>query len=139
MSTPNPAQIYIALRNRLQSMPNASVIVEPGQTYPTSPDTPFILLQDERFDNPRRFVSTTAKERQRGIFALAVMVPLEWSHPQLLGISGAVAARFPKGLVLPITGGNPIRMEKQAQVVNSAYRDGAFQRQPIHCYWNVSS
>jgi hypothetical protein len=139
MSTPNSAQIYIALRNRLQSMPNAPVIVEPGQTYPTAVETPFILLQDERFENPRRFASTTAKERQRGIFALAVMVPLEWSHSQLLGISGAVVARFPKGLVLPVSGGNPIRMEKQAQVVNSAYRDGAFQRQPVHVYWRVSA
>ena len=139
MSTPSPAQTYIALRNRLQTMPSAPVIVEPGEAYPASPDTPFILIQDERFDNPRRFASTGAKERQRGIFALSVMTPLEWTHSQSLGLSGDVAARFPKGLVLPITGGNPIRMEKDAQLVTNAYRDGAFQRQPVHCYWTVSA
>ncbi len=139
MSTPNPAQIFIALRNRLQTMPSAPVIVEPGQTYPTNVASPFVLIQDERLDNPRRFASTSAKERQRGIFALAVMTPLEWTHSQSLGLSGSVAARFPKGLVLPITGGNPIRMEKGAQLVANAYRDGAFQRQPVHVYWQVSA
>jgi hypothetical protein len=139
MSTPNPAQIYIALRNRLQSMHAAPVIVEPGQDYPSNPSVPFVLIQDERLDNPRRYASAAAKERQRGIFALAIMTPLEWSHPQVLGLSGAVAARFPKGLVLPVAGGNPIRMEKQAQVINGAYRDGAFLRQPVHVYWYVSA
>ena len=136
---PNAAQIYIALRNRLQTMPSAPVIVEPGEAYPPDISEPFILIQDERFDNPRRFASTAAKERQRGIFALAVMTPLEWTHSQSLGLSGLVAARFPKGLALPITGGNPIRMEKDAQLVANAYRDGAFQRQPVHVYWVVSA
>jgi hypothetical protein len=135
MSTPNPAQIYIALRNRLQSMHGAPVIVEPGQDYPSNPSVPFVLIQDERFDNPRRYASTSAKERQRGIFALAVMTPLEWSHTQSIGLASAVASRFAKGLVLPVSGGNPIRTEKQAQLINSAYRDGAFQRQPVHVYW----
>lgn len=135
MSTPNAAQIYIALRNRLQTTPSAPVIVEPGQTYPASPDTPFVLIQDERLDNPRRFVTTSAKERQRGIFALAVMTPLEWTHAQSLGLAGAVAGRFPKGLVLPVAGGNPVRIERPGQLVAAAYRDGAFNRQPVNVYW----
>lgn len=133
MSTPNPAQIYIALRNRL-TFSGGPVIVEPGQAYPASPAVPFVLIQDERIDTLRRFASSTP-ERDRGIFALAVMTPLEWRHAQSLGLAATVAARFHKGLVMPVTNGNPVRIERPGQIIGSAYRDGAFNRQPVHAYW----
>jgi hypothetical protein len=133
MSTPNFAQIYIALRNRL-TYTGGPVIVQPGQDYPTAVQTPFVLIQDESLDTPRAFTGATP-ERQRGIFALAVMTPLEWTHAQSLGMADAVALRFPKGLVLPIANGNPVRIERPGQLVASAYRDGAFNRQPVHIYW----
>jgi hypothetical protein len=133
MSTPNPAQIYIALRNRL-TYTGGPAIVEPGQTYPSDVATPFILIQDERLDTARLFVGST-QDRQRGILSLAVMTPLEWTHAQSLGLADAVASRFPKGLVLPIANGNPVRIERPGQLVASAYRDGAFNRQPVHVYW----
>jgi hypothetical protein len=134
MSTPNAAQIYIALRSRL-TYTGAPVIVDPGQDYPTVISAPFVLVQDERLDTPRRFVSAT-NERQRGIFAMAVMTPLEWTHAQTLGLASTIAGRFPKGLVLPVTNGNPVRIERAGQLIGSAYRDGAFLRQSVHTYWN---
>lgn len=134
MSTPNAAQIYIALADHLRGMRDAPVIVEPGQDYPPTPGTAFVLIQDERLDVPRVFASAT-HERQRGIFALAVMTPLEWSHAQSLGLAGAVADRFPKSLVLPVAAGNPVRIERPGQLVASSYRDGSFNRQNVHVYW----
>ena len=133
MSTPNFAQIYIAIRSRL-TYTGGPVIVEPGQAYPDNPAVPFVLIQDERLDTPRLFAGATP-DRHRGIFALAVMTPLEWTHAQSLGLAAEVAGRFPKGLVLPVAGGNPVRIERPGQLVAAAYRDEAFNRQPVHVYW----
>ena len=130
------AKIYLALIARLKLMPGGLAIVEPGQTYPTSANVPFILVQDVRFDPDTPYVGNSEPDEHRGIFALAVMTPLDWTHAQGLGISGAIRVHMPKGAVYS-NGGATVQI-LQTPSAGTAYRDGAWNRLPVSIRWRCS-
>ncbi len=129
-------KIYAALRDRLLTMSGGYDIVEPGETYPTSADTAFILVQDVRFDPTSRYVGGDTPDEHRGQFALAVMTPLEWTHAQGLGIAGLVRAHFPKA-------GKYTKDDARVEILDTpsagtAYRDEAWNRLPVTIRWRCS-
>jgi hypothetical protein len=126
------ARIYTALLTRLKSMGGNYIIVEPGETYPASADTPFILVQDVRFDPVARYQGAQTVDEHRGMFSLAVMTPLAWTHTQSLGIAGLVRAHFPKTSKY-----GPIEI-LQTPSAGTAYRDGAFNRLPVSIRWRAA-
>lgn len=75
-------------------------IVEPSETYPTSADTAFIVVQDVRFEPDPLYIGGTSSDEHRGTFSLSVMTPIAWSHSQTLGIAGLIRDHFPKTLKL---------------------------------------
>ena len=126
------AKIYDALTARLATMPGGVAIVKPGQTYPTSPDVPFILVTDAKLGNDRAYIGSTADDVHTGDLMLDVMVPLHWTHSQHLGVAGGIAAWFTKDLLL----GGLVRITK-TPAVTVAYRDGGFMRLPVSVAWRA--
>lgn len=132
MITQIDAKSYDALIARLAVMPGSYAIVYPGQIYPTAADTPFILVTDARFGNDRVYLSSTADDVYAGFLMLDVMVPLSWTHSQMLGIAGVIRDWFAKDLVLS----GLVRIDRTATVTTS-YRDGSFNRMPVAIRWRA--
>jgi hypothetical protein len=130
------AKIYLALMTRLKLLPGGYAIVEPGETYPTAGNVPFILVQDVRFDPDTPYIGNSDPDEHRGIFALAVMTPLDWTHTQGMGIAGAIRAHMPKGAAYS-NGGALVKI-LQTPSAGTAYRDGAWNRLPVSIRWRCS-
>jgi hypothetical protein len=130
------AKIYLALITRLKLMPGGYAIVEPGQTYPTTGNVPFILVQDVRFDPVARYVGNSEPDEHRGLFSIAVMTPLDWTHTQGMGIAGAIRSHMPKGASYS-NGGATVQI-LQTPSAGTAYRDGAWNRLPVSVRWRCS-
>lgn len=126
------AKIYDALKLRISTMPGGFTIVYPGDIYPTSADVAFIVVTDARFGNERLYNDTAASDNHTGQFMLDAMVPLSWTHSQLLGIAGVVVNWFTKDLRLS----GLVRIE-QTPAVTTSYRDGGFNRLPIAVSWRA--
>jgi hypothetical protein len=130
------AKIWTALRTRLATMPGGYAIVDPGQTYPASADTAFILLQDVRFDPATPYIGGNDPAEYRGQLALLVMTPLSWTHSQSLGIVGLIRAHFPIGAKYA---SGDARVEiLQTPSAGTAYRDGAWNRVPVAVRWRAA-
>jgi len=69
-----------------------------------------------------------------GMFALAVMTPLEWSHAQALGIASLVRGYFSSGTPLTYDGVSVVI--RQAPYAGTAYRDGPYNRLPVNIKWS---
>jgi hypothetical protein len=132
MITDIDAKIYEALKARIASMPGGYAIVYPGQVYPTNVTLPFILVTDVHFGNDRRYLGSDADDWHTGDFMLDAMVPISWTHTQLLGVAGDIRAWFTKDLLL----GDLVRIEK-TPAVTVAYRDGGFMRLPVAVNWRA--
>jgi len=126
------AKIYDALKLHLDDMPGGFTIVYPDDIYPTDADTPFIVVTDARFGNERLYNDSGASDNHLGQFMLDAMVPLAWSHSQLLGIAGVVVDWFAKDLRLS----GLVRIE-QTPAITTVYRDGGFNRLPISVSWRA--
>lgn len=131
------AKIYLALLTRLQSMSGGYDIVEPGETYPTSADTAFIIVQDVRFEPTSPFQGATTQNENRGLFSLAVMTPLAWTHAQTLGITGLVRDHFPKSSKHAYDDVTVEILETPSYVGN-ADRDESWNRLPVNIRWRAA-
>ena len=126
------AKIYDALKLHLSTMPGSFPIVYPGDIYPTEADVAFIVVTDARFGNERLYNDSGAVDSHTGQFMLDAMVPLSWSHSQLLGIAGVITAWFTKDLRLS----GLVRIE-QTPAITTSYRDGGFNRLPVSVVWRA--
>ena len=131
------AKIYKALIDRLDLMPGGYAIVEPGENYPTQADTPFIVVQDVRFEPTSPFVGGSTQNENRGQFSLAVMVPLEWTHFNALTVAGLIRAQFPKSAKY-VNDGVTVCILETPSYVGNAYRDGPFNRLPVSVRWRAA-
>jgi hypothetical protein len=130
------AKIYQALKARLDTMSGGIAVVEPDETYPTESDTPFIVVQDVRFEPDPRCIGDNTRDEHRGTFELAVMAPLEWTHSQLLGVAGIVRSHFPKSLKLYY---DDVKVDiHRTPFAGLTYRDGPFNRLPVSIRWRCS-
>lgn len=118
-------------------MPGGYAIVEPGENYPTQADTPFIVVQDVRFEPTSPFLGGSSQNENRGQFALAVMVPLEWTHFNALTVAGLIREQFPKSAKYRNDGVTVEIMETPSYVGN-AYRDEQFNRLPVLVKWRAA-
>lgn len=131
------AKIYAALIARLKLMPGGYPVVEHNQNYPTQADTPFIVVQDVRFEPTSPYIGGTSSNENRGMFSLAVMVPLEWTHFHALTVAGLIRSWFPKSEKYRNDGVTVEILETPSYVGNS-YRDGPFNRLPVQIRWRAA-
>lgn len=131
------AKAYLALITRLQSMGGSHPIVEPGQTYPTSADEAFIVVQDVRFEPDTPYIGGNTANENRGVFSLAVMVPLSWSHVQGLGIAGLVRDHFPKSAKYTYDDVT-VEILDTPSCIGNAYRDESWNRIPVNVSWRAA-
>jgi len=129
------AKIYASLRDRLLTLPGGYTLVDQSETYPTEADTPFILVQDVRFEPASRYLR--GENENRGLFSLAVMTPLEWTHFQTLTIAGLIREHFPKSAKYTkddVT----VEILETPSYVGNAYRDKSFNRLPVNIRWRCT-
>ena len=131
------AKVYTALITRLNTMSGGYDIVEPGETYPTAADTAFIVVQDVRLDPVSRYVGGNTPNENRGLFNLAVMTPLAWTHSQTLGIAGLIRDHFPKSAKYTYSDVTVEILETPAYVGNSD-RDVSWNRLPVNIRWRAA-
>ncbi len=131
------AKIYLALYNRLAAMSGGYDIVQPGETYPTAADTAFIIVQDVRFEPSSPFQGSPTQSENRGLFNLAVMTPLAWSHVQTLGVAGLVRAHFPKSSKYTYDD-VIVEILETPSYVGNADRDEAWNRLPVNIRWRCA-
>lgn len=131
------AKIYLALRDRLDTLTGGYAIVEPNETYPTEADVAFIVIQDVRLEPAKVGIGNDDPDEHRGIFNLAVMTPLGWTHGQSLGIAGLIRAHMPKS-------GKYVNNDVTVKILDTpyysgnSYRDGAFNRLPVSVKWRAT-
>jgi len=125
------ARIYKAVIDHLKTMSGSYAIVEPGQNYPTAANVAFINVVDFRRPVDRVYIGSTDDDLHMGSLECAVMVPLSWSHLQLIGIGQLIKSHFPKDMKLDV-----LRIDKSA-IVGTAYRDGAYNRLPVSIEWRA--
>lgn len=128
------AKIYLALKDRLDTMPGGYTIVESSETFSTSAEMPFLVVQDVRLDVNRRFTGSDDPDYHTGLFNIAVMVPLSWTYTQGLGVAGDIRNHFTKGLAL-IYDDAVVTVDQTPRVNGNPYRDGAFMRFPVSVPW----
>lgn len=128
------AKIYDTLITRLKTMSGGYDIVEPGETYPTSANAAFVVSQDIRFEPIQRFVGDLTPDEHRGTLNLSIMVPLSWTHGQLLGVAGLVRDHMPKSLRLD---GDGFRVEimRTPFVLGASQRDKSWHRLEMQVMW----
>ena len=131
------AKIYTALITRLKTMSGGYSIVEPGQTYPTSADTAFIVVQDVRFDPTSPYIGGNTPNENRGVFSLAVMTPLSWAHTQSLGIAGLIRDHFPKTLKLTYSDVN-VEILRTPFIDGNTMRDESWNRCNVMVRWRCA-
>jgi len=130
--TPNiEARIYKALIDRLKIMSGGYAVVEPGQNYPTAANTAFINVVDFRRPVDRVYIGSTDDDLHQGSLECAVMVPLSWTHAQLIGIGQLIKSHFPKDMQLDV-----LRIDK-SPMVGTDYRDGPYNRLPVSIEWRA--
>jgi len=132
MITQIDAKIWEALTDHITIMPGGFDIVEPSGIYPPDTTVAFIVLTDVRFGNVRLYIGSTADDQHGGSLSLSVMAPLDWTHTQLLGVSGIVSTHFAKDTRLD----GLVEITKTPDV-GIAYRDGAFNRLPVNVSWRA--
>lgn len=131
------SKVYYGLLTHLQSMAGGYPIVEPGEVYPTDAGTPFIVVQDVRFDPDSPYIGGSTADENRGNFNLAVMTPLAWSHTQNLGVAGQIASHFPKGEKIAYSD-VLIQLLQTPKYVGNSFRDAGFMRTPIDIRWRCA-
>ena len=131
------AKIFQALLARLNTMSGGYDIVEPGETYPTSADTAFIVVQDVRFEPDALYIGATSSNENRGMLSLSVMTPLSWSHSQTLGIAGLIRDHFPKSLTLTYS---DVQLEilRTPYIDGNAMRDESWKRVNVMVRWRAA-
>ncbi len=129
------AKIWLALKARLDSLPGGYPIIDPNETYPTNAGQAFILAQDVRFDPVAPYTNAGAPNEHRGELSIAVMTPLEWTHAQSPGISGAIRSHMPRGA--PYAHGDCTVEILATPFAGAAYRDGPWNRLPVTVRWRA--
>lgn len=130
-------KIYIALRDHLQAMSGGYAIVLPNEDYPSSADTPFLLVQDVRLDPDKLYANDDATEELRGIWSVTLMAPLSWSYTQMLGVAGLIRTHFLSEPKLYESGAR-VEITGAAYIATQAFRDGAYMRLPINIPWRCA-
>ncbi len=132
MITQIDALIWEALKDHLDTISGGFPIVLPGEAYPTDADTAFIVVTDVRFGNVRLYIGSTADDQHGGALSLSVMVPLAWTHTEMLGVAGIIREHFAKDMKLD----GLVEIVKAADI-GTGYRDGAFNRLPVTVTWRA--
>jgi hypothetical protein len=131
------AKIYDALITRLKTMSGGYDIVEPGDTYPTAANAAFIVAQDIRFEPNPRYVGDMTPDEHTGTLNLSIMVPLSWTHGQLLGVAGLVRDHMPKSLRL-YGDGFSVEILRTPFVLGASQRDKSWHRLEVQVRWRCS-
>jgi hypothetical protein len=129
-------KIYIALRDHLAAMSGGYDVVLPGEDYPSSADTPFLLVQDVRLEPRAYYTGRNDPEDTRGIWSVTLMAPLNWTHTQMLGVAGLIRTHFSRNVKL-IEGDAVVQITAFPYIATQAYRDGAYLRMPINIPWRA--
>lgn len=131
------AKIYQALLSRLQSMSGGYDAVEPGQSYPAESNTAFIIVSDVRFEPTSPYAGGNTSNENRGNFNLSVMVPLEWTHSQGLGVAGLIRSHFPKSSK-HTEDDVIVEILETPSYVGVSYRDASWNRIPVSVRWRCA-
>ena len=133
--TTNPnGKIYLALTTHLENMTGAPAIAFQGDDFTPNAGSPYLISNDVRLDQPRAYMATSDPDNRKGMYMVDAMVPLNWTHPQLMGLVGQVVARFSKDRTLTYDDVS-LQITDTPQPQGAAYRDGNYNRQPIKIEW----
>lgn len=127
-------KIYLALTHHLEGMTGAPAIALQGETLEPNVGSPYLISNDVRTDAPRLYTATDDPDLYTGFYMVDVMTPLNWSHPQMMGLVGQVVSRFSKDRFLTYDDVT-VQLTDTPKPQGSAYRDGAFDRMPVKIMW----
>lgn len=128
------AEIWAAVRNYLEAYPDLPAdVVYPGETFDdVDPVTPYLIVEDLRFDPLRRYY--TGANWRTGSLMIMVMVPLQWTYAQRIEYAGRIADYFSEDAVMSF-GDVELRVAQQPTLSGAGYRDGSHFRVPLDVRW----
>lgn len=132
----NHAKIWKALKTYLEGYPTLPMVAYGGQSFdpPVSAETPYMIVDDVRFDAQRKYLGTNAPAWQTGNLAVHVMVPLSYDDIQSAECVGKIADYFVQDT--PMTYDDiTIKVSRPATVSGAGYRDVGYFRVPILVSW----
>lgn len=142
MSATTNTETYIALRDHLETYPNAPFTAYPMQTYepPTGANglpAMYWIVQDARLPVSSRFIGADDPDEYAGSFQVHIMSPSEMTHPQLMYQVGLVANHFPKLLDIWLTDGR-LQITGTPYLAVQPYQDGIYYRAPVIVPWRLA-
>lgn len=123
----------IALAQRLEAMPNCPPIAWPNRVFNTPP--PYLefrhsstAVNDESLDGTRPY--------RMGLALVTVIIAADQFTTPANTIADAIEEHFPKGLRLPITGGE-VLITKPSEAV-PGFMDGVYWRIPVRITYQTA-
>lgn len=141
MSANIQTEIYIALRDHLQTYSQAPTITYPGETFDPPTDSNglpaiFWIVQDARLPVSNLYVGNDTPDEFTGSFQVHIMAPERITHPQLMYQVGLISNHFAKSTEIWLAAGR-LQVTNTPYLATDPYVDGIYRRAPVLVPWRV--
>jgi hypothetical protein len=131
----NNARIYAALKGFLDAYPDVPFVAYGGTSFdPPDDGSEYLIVDDVRFENLRKYQGSTAPDWETGNFAIHTMTPLWWSDLQHAEYIGRIQDYFAKDTPISYDG-LTVKVGKKPSINNAGFRDGGMWRQTLMIPW----
>ena len=131
------AKIFVALKSHMDDFSECAVYYSPDVPQTTSSYDPYAIVTDVRLDFDTRFAGSLDPDEYRGIMSISVMVPMNWSYSQGIGLASLVADHFKKGDAYSYDDCT-VKVTRRSKVIGTPYQDVGMHRFPVLVYWRTS-
>ncbi|ESQ83253.1 hypothetical protein AEAC466_13455 [Asticcacaulis sp. AC466] len=134
-------RIWLALRQRVTSLPGGLAIDWPGSDFtpPADDGGPLGFVEVRQVQSPgtRILIGSQSASGRAGVLQLSLMVPIARgvADAAVAEMAGQMAAHFPADLKLRFMG-LEVRIERAADIA-AGYRDGVYWRVPVSVRWRA--
>ncbi len=133
----NPdGKIWLALKGHMDDWTQTPIYYSPDVPQTPGTTSPYVIVTDLRLDADTRYVQGNAPDEYRGILNIAVMVPMDRTTAQAIGMAGRVADHWPKASWHEY---DYVRVQvmKRPRVIGAAYVDHGMMRYQVQVEWRA--
>lgn len=129
-------KIFLALKTHMDTFTGAAVYYSPNVPQDPTRSTPHIVIDDVRIDTDTRYTQADAPDEYRGILNMSVMVPMQWTAAQAIGLASATADHWDKGAWYAY---DDVRLQamRRPKIIGAGYQDAGMIRYPVQVMWRA--
>lgn len=133
----NPdGKIFLALKTHMDTWAETPIHYNPDVPQQPVSNAPYVIVTDARLDAPTRYVGGDDVDEYRGIWNIAVMVPMGYDAAQAIGVAGRVADHWQKGDWYSYDDMR-VQVLTRPKVIGTGYQDAGMMRYPVSVNWRA--